>query len=267
MDSTEITIEYLVEKELLHSDTVKKHRRKLERFDQLLLGGERNHAIESQVTTFMTMFTGRLEQVVIEYLCAVAGADFDKDYRSQLQLISGGEFRDDSVTKTRRSIDLVVVDRNDDQVPSPGSQHWLPVVAVEAKYGAWVNAGNGYCGFTKEKDRHEDGYLPYSSQAICYPHGCIDKRLDSAKGVRFVWLGEGNPDVDNVGPWGRRGLYSADKNRIPGYDVAFKLQEKAKFIWKPATWAELGAAISKEIGGAEAEAIVRFLRAGGPTAN
>lgn len=261
-----MSIKHLVEKQLLHPDAAHKHRAKHDRYSQILRG-EGKIATEAQVTTFMTMFSGRLEQTAISYLCSAAGTDFDKDYRAKLQLISGGEFRDDSVTVTRRTIDLVIVDRNDDQAPSPGSQHWLPVVAIEAKYGAWVNAGNGYCGFTTEKHRHKDGYLPYSNQAICYPHGCIDHRLDSKEDVHFVWLGEGKPDVDDVGPWGRKGLYPGDAKRIPGFEAAFELQNAAKEIWKPATWTELGAAINKEIGGSEGAAIIRFLRAYGPSAN
>lgn len=58
-----------------------------------------------------------------------------------------------------------------------------------------------------------------------------------------------------------------EMTRIPGYDVAFPREQAAKNIWKPAPWAALGAAISKEISGVEAEAIVKFLRSGGPSAN
>jgi hypothetical protein len=257
-----ITIQHLVSQGLLHPDAAHKRRSKHDRFNQILSGQGKN-ALESQVTTFMTMFSGALEQAVIRFFCSAAGATFSED----LQIIAGGEFRDDSTKATLRTIDLVVVDRNKDGQPGSGGLRWKPVVAVEAKYGAWVNGGNGFCGFTTKDDRDEHGHLPYSNQAICYLHGCIDGRLDVKNGVRYVWLGEGRTDTEGLGPWGRKGLHPGDAGKIPGYEAAYKAQGEAIKSWAPVTWVELGKAITEEVGGPEAEAIVRFLRAGGPSAN
>lgn len=262
MNGTEITIDHLVNQGLLHPDAAHKHRRRHERFNEIL-NGRGKRALESQVTTFVTMFSGPLEQAVVSFFCSAAGATFSED----LQIISGGEFRDDSKEATLRTIDLVVVDRNEGGQPGSGGLRWKPVVAVEAKYGAWVNGGNGFCGYTTKDDRHEDGHLPYSNQAICYLHGCIDGRLNVEKDVRFVWLGEGRDDAVGLGPWGRKGLHPGDAGKIPGYAEAYKAQGEAIKSWTPVTWAELGNAITQQIGGPEAEAIVRFLRAGGPSAN
>lgn len=266
MTTPEITIEHLIEQDYLHPETARKHRGQWDRFDEIL-NGRNGTAVESQVTTFITMFGGRLEEAAIAYLCAAAGLDLAPEELTRLQLISGGEFRADAEMATRRTIDIVVVDRNDDLPADAGRHHFRPVVGVEGKYGAWVNGGNGFCAHTTEDDRRPDGHLPYSNQAICYPHGCIDERLNSEKGVKFLWLSEGRPDPDGIGPWGRKGLHPGDAGKIPGFEEAYDLQTKAMGIWKPATWSGLAEAIRAEIGGPEAEAIARFLRAGGPSAN
>ncbi|QOD05874.1 hypothetical protein [Pseudarthrobacter sp. BIM B-2242] len=262
MSDSIITISHLIDLDLLHPAAAHKHRGKHKRFNEIL-NGVGKPALESQVTTFMTMFTGSLEQAVVRFFCTAAGAAFT----TELQIISGGEFRSDSTMSTRRTIDLVVVGRNDDKDPVAGGLHWHPVAAVEAKYGAWVNAGNGYCGFVGEEDRHQDGHLPYSNQVICYLHGCIDGRLSLDEKVKFIWLGEGKRAVEGLGPWGLKGLHPGDAARIPGYAEAYPKQQAAIESWTPVTWGELGEAITRAVGGPEAEAIVRFLRAGGPSAN
>lgn len=73
-----------------------------------------------------------------------------------------------------------------------------------------ASASDSYCGFTEEKHGHMEGYLPSSNQAICYAHGCIDKRLNSRKDIHFVWLGQGKSDVDELGLWVRKGFYLGD---------------------------------------------------------
>jgi hypothetical protein len=266
LTTPEITIQHLIGQEYLHPEAAAKHSGQWGRFNEIL-NGRNGSAVESQVTTFITMFGGPLEQAAIAYLCAAAELELTPEELSRLQLISGGEFRADAEMATRRTIDIVVVDRNDDQPADAGRHHFRPVVGVEGKYGAWVNGGNGFCAHPKAQERHEDGHLPYSNQAICYPHGCIDERLNAGEGVAFVWLSEGRPDPDGVGPWGRKGLHPGDAGKIPGFEEAYDLQKEAMGIWQPATWSGLAEAIRAEIGGPEAEAIARFLRAGGPSAN
>lgn len=266
MTDPEITIEHLIKKGYLHAAAAQKHSGSWERFDEIL-AGQNGQAVESQVTTFITMFGGRLEQAAIAYLCAAAELDLTPDELAKLQLISGGEFRADAESATLRTIDIMVVGRNDHLPADTGRLHFRPLVGVEGKYGAWVNGGNGFCAHPAHQTPGPDGRLPYSNQAICYPHGCIDERLDAEKGVKFVWLSEGRPDPDGVGPWGRKGLHPGDAGKIHGFEEAFKLQKEAMDIWKPATWAGLAEAVRAEIGGPEAEAIARFLRAGGPSAN
>ncbi|NKR12489.1 hypothetical protein A5N16_00775 [Arthrobacter sp. M6] len=261
-----MSIEHLIEQGHLHRETAGKHRGQWDRFEEIP-NGRNGPAVESQVTTFITMFGGRLEHAAITYLCTAAELNLTPEELSRLQLISGSEFRADAELATRRTIDIVVVDRNDDLPASRGRNHFRPVVGVEGKYGAWVNGGNGFCAHTSEEDRRPDGYLPYSNQAICYPHGCIDGRLNSGQGVKFVWLGEGRSDPDDVGPWGRKGLHPGDMGKIPGFEEAYDLQKQVMGIWKPATWSGLAAAIRAEIGGPEVEAIAQFLRVGGPSAS
>lgn len=256
MDSTDISIKHLVGKKLLHPDAAQKHSGKHGRYSAILRGDW--VATEAQVTTFMTMFGGLLEDAVVDYLCEVAGVK----ERDGLQIASGSEFRFDSDAPNRRAIDLVIGRRDPDAPMSRGAKAWTPVVAVEAKFGAAVNGGHGYC------PKDAEGY---SNQAICYAlHDCVDKRLNGD--VAYVWLG--NPvDADllaKYGPWGIKGINDNDFN-YPTLLKAFADQEKAKDKWKAATWPGLGSAITTALAAegfsAEAEAIVRFLRAGGPSAN
>lgn len=87
--------------------------------------------------------------------------------------------------------------------------------------------------------------------------------------MKFIWLGNAiaNPDL---GPWGRKGINTEDFTWA-GLEDAHKLQEIARERWGPLTWATLGTAITEALTtegfAAEAAAIVRFLRAGGPSAN
>ena len=74
MDSTAMTIRHLVKKGLLHPDAAHKHRARHERYGEILRG-EGKIASEAQVTTFMTMFGGDLEDAVIGYLCDAAGVE------------------------------------------------------------------------------------------------------------------------------------------------------------------------------------------------
>lgn len=256
MNGTEINIEHLVSEKLLHPDAAHKHRGKHERYNELLRG--EGVATEAQVTTFMTMFGGVLEDAVVDYLCEAAGVE-DRD---GLQLVSGLEFRFDSKAPNKRAIDLVIGRRDPDAPMTKGAWAWTPVVAVEAKFGAAVNGGHGYCP--------EDAG-GYSNQAICYAvHTCVDKRLNGD--VAYVWLG--NPVHEELlalyGPWGRKGIHHGDFD-YPALKTAFDDQELAKQTWKCATWQGLGSAITavltQEGFSAEADAIVRFLRAGGPSAN
>lgn len=249
--SNGITIESLIRKGLVHPETAAKHAAKLARFD-IILGGE-GQAVESQSTTFMTMADGPLEKALIGAICDAAGVP-DRD---GIRLLSGTEFRHDSDATDRRTIDMVCARRINDQ-SARGSLAWQPVVATEAKYGAWVNGGHGYCAKFPEA---------YSNQVICYLHGCIDARLD--ENVKFVWLGNATAYPD-LGPWGRKGIHEGDFE-YAGLEEAFGRQLEAKDVWKSMTWPDLGRAIKEALEplgfSAEADAIVRLLRAHGPSVN
>lgn len=105
---------------------------------------------------------------------------------------------------------------------------------------------------------------------ICYSHGCIDDRLGD--NVAFVWLSNPVDPVmhDKYGPWGNRAINENDL-KFEVFKAAYPEQVEARMRWKAATWSGLGQSITKTLTaegfGVEAEAIVRFLRAGGPTVN
>lgn len=245
-----ITVEHLINQGLLHAETAEKHRHRWARFDEILAGAR---GTEPDSTTLITMSDGPLEQTMVDAMCDAAGIQVEE--RKGIRLLSGGEFRIDSKAEDRRTIDIVGARKKDGAATI---EAWHPIFATEAKYDAWVNGGHGYCKAEKET---------YSNQAICYLHGCIDGRLDDD--VKFIWLGNtiANPDL---GPWGRKAINPEDF-AWAGLEAAHKLQEIARERWDAMTWAALGAAITKALTAeglaAEAAAIVRFLRAGGPSAN
>jgi hypothetical protein len=205
---------------------------------------------------FLTMSDGLLEQTVLGVLCDAAGI---QDHEG-LRLLSGTEFRHDSEVTDRRSIDMVVASKLHEDQAARGSLAWQPIAGVEAKYDAWVNGGRGYC--KKFPDT-------YSNQAICYLHGCIDARLDTKKGVKFIWLSNA-PKNPEHGPWDRKGIHEGDFEWA-GLEEAYANQTEAKDKWSAVTWAGLGNAITATLSAegyaAEAEALVRFLRAGGSSVN
>lgn len=236
----------------LHGGTVAQHPSTHEAFNEILRDPTRTlFATEPQSTTFLTMFDGPLEKAVIEVLCRRAGVVYTAD----LRLLSGKDFRWDSAAKDRRTIDFVVARWVGEGAPQKGSQGWELVIAVEAKYGAAVNGGHGYC---KKHPRR------YSNQIICYLHGCVDGRLSRRKGVAFLWLGYA-PKSPEAAPWERKAIHEGDF-KWAGLEKAFRRQERARKHWQGVTWAELGqaitAALESEGLSSEAEAIVRFLRAG-----
>ena len=244
-----ITVENLIVDGLLHEATSNKYQHKFPRINEIL-GGSR--ATEAEVTTFLTMSDGLFERAVIGMLCDAAGIQD----RTSLRLLSGTEFRLDSEITDRRSIDMVIASRIQEGQASRGSLAWHPIAGVEAKYDAWVNGAHGYCNQFPDT---------YSNQAICYLHGCIDERLDIAKGVKFIWLSNA-PKHPEYGPWDRKGIHEGDFG-VAGLEEAYAKQAEAKDKWTAVTWEGLGdavlTALSAEGYTAEAEAIVRLLRADG----
>ncbi|ACL42408.1 hypothetical protein Achl_4457 (plasmid) [Pseudarthrobacter chlorophenolicus A6] len=248
--ASEITVDHLINKGLIHPETAEKHRAKRSRHDEILAG---MRGTETDSTTLITMSDGPLEKAIVGALCDAAG--IPGTARDGIRLLSGSEFRVDSGAKDRRTIDIIGARRLDEAVTVKA---WHPVFATEAKYDAWVNGGHGYCKAAKES---------YSNQAICYLHGCIDARL--GEDVKFIWLGNATAHPE-FGPWGRKGIHEGDF-KWAGLEEAFRLQEIAKERWSSLTWAEVGEAITVALAAEgladEAAAIVRFLRAGGPSSN
>lgn len=244
-----ITIQHLITSGLIHPETAEKHRHNWDRLNAVLAGAP---GTEPDSTTLITMSDGALETAMVDAMCAAAGIPVEE--REGIRLLSGAEFRIDSGVKDRRTIDIVGAKRLHDAAVHA----WRPLFATEAKYGAAVNGGQGYCKKAPET---------YSNQVICYLHKCIDARLDDD--VKFIWLGNAVTDPD-LAPWGRKGIVEEDFP-WPGLEDAHKLQELARDRWNSLTWAGLGASITTALTtegfSAEAEAIVRFLRAGGPSAN
>jgi hypothetical protein len=245
-----ITIQHLIECGLVHPATAEKHRHRWDRLNDVLGGAP---GTEPDSTSLITMSDGPLEKAMVDAMCDAAGIPVED--REDIRLLSGAEFRVDSGVKDRRTIDIVGARKVDG---SATHKAWLPVLATEAKYGAWVNGGHGYC-----KDNPET----YSNQVICYLHGCIDARLDGD--VQFIWLGNAVTDPE-LAPWGRKGIVEEDF-AWAGLEEAHKLQELARDRWNALTWTALGTAITTALTAegfaAEAEAIVRFLRAAGLSAN
>jgi hypothetical protein len=245
-----ISVEHLIRQGLIHEETAQKHRHKWPRLNEVLAGAP---GTEPDSTTLITMSGGTLEKALVDAMCDAAG--IPEDDREGIRLLSGGEFRIDSGVKDRRTIDVIGARKVDEAATS---EAWLPVFATEAKYGAWVNGGHGYCKRAPET---------YSNQVICYLHGCIDARLNDD--VEFIWLGNAVTDPD-LAPWGRKGIVESDY-KWAGLEEAHKLQELARERWNALTWVTLGEAITTALAAegfaAEAETIVRFLRAGGPSAN
>jgi hypothetical protein len=245
-----ITIQHLIKCGLIHPATAEKHRHRWDRLNDILGG---TPGTEPDSTTLITMSDGPLEKAMVDAMCDAAGIPVED--REGIRLLSGGEFRTDSGVKDRRTIDIVGARRVHD---SAVRNAWHPLFATEAKYGAWVNGGHGYC-------KANPGM--YSNQVICYLHECIDARLNDE--VKFIWLGNAVTDPE-MAPWGRKGIVESDFP-WPGLEDAHKQQELARKRWNALTWLALGAAITAALTAegfaAEAEAIVRFLRAGGPSAN
>jgi len=255
----EITIESLIEQMLLHKETCEAvSADKIEKFNRILAGAKGS---ETDSTLFLTLTDGKLEKAILEYFCEQAG--IPEQDRDGLRLLSGAQFRADSGVSDPRSIDLIGARREVENTGEPGGKIWSAAMAIEAKYGAAVNDGHAYC--KKDPKAHK-----YSNQVICYSHGCIDERLGSD--VAFIWLS--NPVAphlhDKYGHWGDKGINEKDLQHEV-FRNAYPDQEVAKVRWKSATWSGLGQAITTALTAegmtAEAEAIVRFLRAGGPSAN
>ncbi|RIX28456.1 hypothetical protein D1781_13590 [Amnibacterium setariae] len=70
-----------------------------------------------------------------------------------------------------------------------GQSEWLPVVGIEAKFGAMVNSAFDYCP-AGEHILEESGDR-YSSQVICYVNGCwlADSAEEEVRPIGYVWLG------------------------------------------------------------------------------
>lgn len=254
----DITIESLIESGLLHRETCEKHSHRIPHLDDILAGAK---ATEPDSTRFLTLADGPLEQAVLGYFCDVAG--IPEEDRGGLRLLSGSEFRLDSGVIDQRSIDLVAARREKDNLGERGGKIWKAAVAIEAKYGAAVNDGHKYCKKDPDSPR-------YSNQVICYSHGCIDQRLGAD--VAFVWLANPvDPELHaKYGPWADKGINQNDL-KYEVLNAAYPDQQLAMDRWKSATWVNLGQAITTalELEGfaTEAAAIVRFLRAGGPSEN
>ncbi|MHA7191131.1 hypothetical protein ACX80N_12665 [Arthrobacter sp. MDT2-16] len=237
--NTPVTIASLIAQGHLHQVSIDagSHRTRYTReaLDALLAGVGK--PLEEQVTYFLSCTDGALERVCIEYLLEAAGVQQDP---ARLRLISGKQFNAETGAADGRSIDLVVRRKADD-----GSS--VPVIGVEAKYGAWVNGALGYC-----PDRPGE----YSNQAICYLHGCISE-MHSTEHMAFLWIGhEATQTVEF--PWGRKGFTEKD-GATERFASVYIEQVAVAGIWHRATWEGLAAAIESKIGGPEGSAIARFL--------
>lgn len=257
-DVKNVTIAGLIEAGLLHRATCEAQSLRYPKLNGILAG---DRGTEPDSTRFLTWTDGALEKAITDYFCDIAG--IPPEARDGLRLISGSEFRFDSGARDRRSIDLVAARRTKESTGARRERVWKAVIAIEAKYTAAVNDGLVYC--------KQDPMNPqYSNQVICYSHGCIDERLD--KDVVFIWLANPvGPEMHaKYGPWADKGINENDL-KWEVMNAAYPAQQAAMKVWKSATWAGLGRAISGTLTpkglAAEADAIVRFLRAGGPSSN
>jgi len=200
-----------------------------------VLGTPGAHSSERIATDLMTGFGNELEQVLVRKFCEAVEISPLDTYR----LISGSQFNRNTRTNRApgwssgsRSIDFVIVDNagGTGQLAEDSSGH-TPVMAIEAKFDAYVNGKIGYCTI------HEG----YSNQVICYPRGCMNSELVAPR-VKFLWLGLPLKS-DTKGPmWAARAITEADLQRST-YSDEFKAlatiglgEQRAS----EASWAELG---------------------------
>lgn len=232
-----IDIDSLVESGHLHPVAVQHLSTAVKERINACLDGTNAHIRETDLTYFMTTFAGGLEQAVIAYLCEVGGIQPTPDMR----LISGDAFAQPG----RLTIDLIVARLVDGE--------WVPVIAIEAKFNAYLNGHRNYCR------KAEPGFV-YSNQAICYPHGCLHDDLSGA--VAFIWLAKPNKRPD-LGAFGIKGLHKGDLLRDEAYyGDGLKPQQDAEAAWHFATWDALEQRIAAACPGAEGESVIRALRAG-----
>jgi hypothetical protein len=222
---------------------------------------------ERIATDLMAGFGGDLEQAAIQLLCEAAGVDAHNTFR----LISGTQFnrntRVNNATGSssgRRAIDFVIVDNagGGDSASNDSSDH-TPVIAVEAKFEAYVNGKIGYC-------TEHDGY---SNQVICYPQGCMNSAL-KAPMVKFLWLGLPLKSGDKSPLWSTRAITEADLVR-PRYSEEFKAaarlgfdaQREAEPSWKMIVWPTIWSGIQSHLRGkaVSEDVIGALLRALGAT--
>lgn len=232
----EVSVETLIDLELLHKESVGKLRKhgtlSQDAFESIVRDG--TVPSEPQVTRFLACTGGRLEEAVIRYLLAAAQSHQSVE---GLFLLTGTQFGHLTKRRRRRSADLIVVSGDEET-------GIVPVLIVEAKYSADVNGRWGYCP--------ADSSI-YSNQAMCYSHGC----LYEAGGYRLVWLGHAEHQSVEF-PWGNGGLTTWHRDH-PSYATAYDAQSAAAADWYRATWEGLAAAIEAEIGGQEAAVISRIL--------
>lgn len=207
------TLAELVALDILHSESVRcLSLARTEAFEQILAGAKAPK--ENDVTQFIALLDGNVERAVIELFCEVSGVT----YTSRLRLENGSDFRADSGQVDTRAMDLVVYQRKE------GSTEVVPVIAIEAKFGAYVNARWGYCPRDPEA---------YSNQVICYVHGCLNPLLDEK--VKFVWLGL----VTAGSPWGNKGINERDLIGWPLLASAYEAQQGAEEKWHSVVWPQL----------------------------
>lgn len=201
------TTAQLMEQGILHEHAVKSMRT----YDSILAGDR--SPTEANVTAFLADLGGAAERAFIGVVCRTAKIE----YRPGLRVIPGSQYRMESGSNDKRTIDLPLIDVEQDRALAG---------AVEAKFKAAMNGYIGYCP--------RNPYL-YSSQGVCYAHGCISENLNSDS-VPLVWLSLPISPEDE--PWGSRGVN--DNNRgASWYDESRSLQRNAGEGWGRLGWSEV----------------------------
>lgn len=126
----------LVDKGLLFDGVHRWNAERQEKYEELLSGTGRR-AVEPQVTTLLSMFSGDIEASAIKFFCTKT----ERDYHDRMQIIPGSDFARHTGQKSRRRFDLVLAD----SVPVDAGERWSPQIVIGAKYGGAVNGGFGFC--------------------------------------------------------------------------------------------------------------------------